>query len=263
MKRYETIDEFEYLQELELSKPKVIREHHEQKKIIKEEIEKKPFKEIKPIYRYNKDGELVDKYLNTSQMATKLKWREFYLRQAADKEKQFNGFYITRKHYTKEEFIEHFKKTVKPKKTKTVKAPKPHKEKVLKPKEPYIQYCYIYQYNQDGELIARYDNGRDIANRTNYKRNTIKNYSEQERIFDGYLFSRNDYTKDEAKELYLQRLNSQQMSYVYKDGLLMAVCTNLKEVKKITNTDLSYRKISYYKSRLEPINGYIISNTPL
>lgn len=265
------INEDEYLESLEFSKPKYIKQTIKRTVVKQEnkEIVAKLLLEVNPIYRYSKDGELVDKYLNPKQMANKLRWREHSLLKAANQEKLYNGFILSKRNYTKEQFIERFKT---PKKTKIEKLPKPKKEKVIRPKKEKVikpkkekkkLICYIYQYNVDGELIARYDNGRDLVNRTNYKRNTIKNYSEQERIYDGYLFSRKEYTQEQAKKIYSDKLNSQQMSYVYKDGLLFAVCTSLKEVKKITNTELSFKKISYHKGILRPINGYIISKNPL
>lgn len=53
------------------------------------------------------------------------------------------------------------------------------------------------------------------------------------------------------------------MTYVYKDGELVAVCANLTQVKEITKTIEILRRISYHKEKHKPIEGYILSGKPL
>lgn len=263
------IDEVDYLEQLEKPKTKyIIKESKTKAKPIEtpstEEKATKTFKEIKPIYRYTTNGDLVDKYINASQMAKKLSWSEYYLNKAADQEKLFKGYFVTRNSYTKEKIVERFKpKRIvrKPKAPKAIKEKKPPKDN--KPKVPYIQLCKVYQYNQDGELIATYDNCNIASNLTGWNRCTIKEYSKRERYYKGFLLSRVEYTPQQAKERFIEALNSQQMSYIYKDGNLVATCTALSEVKAILGTSLTLRKISYHKEKMKPINDYIISNKPL
>lgn len=262
MRRVEIIDEYWYMNELEKSQPRFIKEKIVRKKIEtpKEIIKPKEWKEINPIYRFNKDGDLVDKYINPKQMAKKLNWREYYVRIAASEERQYNGFILTMKHYTKEQFLERFRK---PKKAKIEKVPRPKKERIIKPKKekvPYIQICTIYQYNKDGELVATYINCGDAAKKTNWKRSTIKTYSKLEKAFNGFLLSRTQYTKEEAKQRYQRALNEQQTTFVYKDGELVATCSTLDQVMTIINTDIKKSRLTYCKMNQVPINGYVISS---
>lgn len=258
------IDDFSYMIELEKPKTRIIKTEPRPRKDDVSSGTTKEYKkplEINPVYRYTTDGELVDKYLNTKQMAKKLSWREYYINKAADEEKLFKGYFITRRSYTKEEIIERFKpkekpikqKIIKPIKEKKIRVPKEKKEKV-----PYIQYCIIYQYNEYGELVGVYNNCSDMANKTAWNSSTIKTYSKNERVFNGYLITRKQYTKDEAVKLYNEALLKQQMTYVYEDDKLIAICSSLSEVKELIGTDLTLRKLSYHKEKLIPIGNYIL-----
>ena len=258
------IDEYLFTLELEKPKTKVVKN---QVKVIREkpnEVKKETRKPlvINPIYRYTKDGDLVDKYLNSSQMAKKLSWREKTLSNAADQEKTYNGFLVSRVSYTKEKFLERFKiekKAPKEKKPKPIKVKKP---KVIKEKKPYIQYHRIFVYNEDGELIATYNNGGDMARATSWNHNTIKVNSTKERVYKGFLLTRVSYTKEQAKQRFTEALKGQQMTYIYRCGELVATFSSLTEVKNYIKTDLTLRKISYHKERHKPIGDYILSSKP-
>lgn len=266
MRKY-TVYEDDYMEELEKPKTRIIQEHHNHSETVEEKkkINKEPLF-INPIYRYTKQGDLVDKYLNGKQMAKKLSWRESALNKAADEEKLYYGFFLTRRSYSKEEIIERFRPKEKPIKQKII---KPVKEKRVrqpkekKPKEPYIQICKIYQYNEEGEIVAVYDNCGMAEKITTWNRSTIKTYSKQERYYRGFLLTRTHYSPQEAKQRFTEALKSQQMTYIYKDGMLINICSTLSEVKAIINTNLTLKEISSRKERHKPINNYILSNKQL
>ena len=258
------IDDFSYMMELEKPYTRIIKTEPRPRKDDVSSGTTKEYKkplEINPVYRYTTEGELIDKYLNTKQMAKKLSWREYFINKAADEERLFKGYFLTRRSYSKEEIIERFKpkekpikeKIIKPIKEKRVRVPKEKKEKV-----PYIQYCYIYQYNEAGKLVGVYNNCSDMANKTAWNSSTIKTYSKNERVYNGYLITRKQYTKDEAVKLYNEALCKQQMTYVYEDDKLIAICSTLKEVKLLIDTDLSLKKISYHKEKLIPIGNFLL-----
>ena len=258
------IDDFSYMMELEKPYTRIIKTEPRPRKDDVSSGTTKEYKkplEINPVYRYTTDGELIDKYLNGKQMAKKLSWREYFINKAADEERLFKGYFLTRRSYSKEEIIERFKpkekpikeKIIKPIKEKRVRVPKEKKEKV-----PYIQYCYIYQYNEAGKLVGVYNNCSDMANKTAWNSSTIKTYSKNERVYNGYLITRKQYTKDEAVKLYNEALCKQQMTYVYEDDKLIAICSTLKEVKRLIDTDLSLKKISYRKEKLIPIGNFLL-----
>lgn len=263
------VDDFLYLIELEKPNTRIIKERPKPKNIetqTKPKVEVKKQLEINPIYRYTIDGDLVDKYLNPKQMAKKLSWRESLLRKAADQETLYKGFLITRTSYTKEQIQQRF---VKPKKEpkhkstnntkpKVVRTPKPKKEK-----KPYIQQCKVYQYNKDGELVATYDNSGIASKLTSWNHNTIKEYSKRESYYKGFLLTRTEYTPQQAKERFVAALNNQQVSFVYKGGELVAVCTSLSEVKEVIGLGLTLKQISNSKYYKEPLGDYLITSKPL
>ena len=247
------------------SKPITLKTERKPKsKVIEKSKESKPFIEINPIYRYNKDGEFVDKYLNGKQLAKKFGYREYFVNKAADQEKTYNGFLLSRVSYTKEQLLERLRPKEKGKekkinkekkliKTKVAKTPKPIKEK-----KPYIQYHRIYQYNGDGELVATYDNGGDMARKTGWKHNTVKSWSTLERVYKGFLLTRVSYDPQQAKQRFTEALKGQQMTYIYKSGELVEVFSSLKEVKAYLGTELNLRQISYYKEKQKPIGEYLL-----
>jgi len=247
------------------SKPIILKTERKPKsKVIDKSKESKPFIEINPIYRYNKDGEFVDKYLNGKQLAKKFGYREYFVNKAADQEKTYNGFLLSRVSYTKEQLLERFREALKGKEKKTDKEKKLVKSKVVKTpkpireKKPYIQYHRIYQYNSDGELVATYDNGGDMAKKTGWNHNTVKSWSTLERVYKGFLLTRVIYDPQQAKQRFTEALKGQQMTYIYKNGELVEVFSSLKEVKAYIGTDLNLRQISYYKEKQKPIGEYLL-----
>lgn len=241
------------------SKPIILKTERKPKpKVIEKPMESKPYIEINPVYRYNKDGELIDKCLNGKQLAKKFGYREYYVNKAADQEKPYKGFLLSRVSYTKEQLLERFRpkekgKEKKPTKPKVVKTPKP-----IKGKKPYIQYHRIYQYNSEGELVATYDNGGDMAKNTGLNHNTVTHFSTQEKVYKGFLLSRVSYDPQQAKRRFTEALKGQQMTYIYKSGELVEVFSSLKEVKAYLGTDLTLRQISYYKGKQKPIGEYLL-----
>ena len=264
------------------SKPITLKTERKPKsKVIDKSKESKPFIEINPIYRYNKDGEFVDKYLNGKQLAKKFGYREYFVNKAADQEKTYNGFFLSRVSYTKEQLLERLRPKEKGKekkinkekkliKNKVVKKSKPIKEKKIiktkvvkkskpiKEKKPYIQYHRIYQYNSDGELVATYDNGGDMAKKTGWNHNTVKSWSTLERVYKGFLLTRVIYDPQQAKQRFTEALKGQQMTYIYKGSELVEVFSSLKEVKAYLGTELNLRQISYYKEKQKPIGEYLL-----
>lgn len=256
----EIIDEYSYLMELEKPKTRIIKS--EPRKIIQTPIKQEQTKrqplEINPIYRYTIDGELVDKYINGKQLANKLGWNVSRVNNAANKETLYNGFLLTRTSYTKEQLKERF--TIKKneptvRKPKAIKTPRPKKETIVN--------NYIYQYNNDGELVATYDNALDMANKNSLNSNTIRAYSKKETVYNGFLLTRTSYSPQQAKERYTDALNRQQMTYIYKDGELVGTLSTLSKVKDFLNTNETLRHISYHKEKHKPIEGYILSSKPL
>lgn len=269
MRQQEIIDEYSYLLELEKPITRIIRTTPKPKKEETKIEEKKEFSKpilIGPIYRYNKDGDLVDDFLNSKQLAKQLGWRESRVNDAADKETLYKGFLLTRIRYTKKLILERFKDKIKvprQKKPKVVKQPRQKKEKVVKIKKPYIQFHLIYQYNKDGELVASYDNSGDMAKKTKLNHNTVKNYSKKETVYNGFLITHTYYDPQQAKERFVEALNRQQMTYIYKGGELVATFSTLTQVKEYIKSTETLKRISYYKEKHKPIEGYILSAKPL
>lgn len=262
------INEDEYLESLEFAKPKYIKQTINRTVVKQEnkEIVAKPLLEVNPIYRYSKDGELVDKYLNPRQMANKLRWREHSLLKAANQEKLYNGFILSKRNYTKEQFIERFRK---PKKPKIKKEPKPKREKkikvankVAKPRKELI--CTIYQYNQDGLLVNTFVNAGVASRAIGVSRYTLRNYSLDEKQYNGYLYTRKLYNQCEAKERYINALDKRTTTFVYNLNLeLVKICFSLQQVKEYIHTELTLKRIGYAKRHHKEINGYILSSESL
>lgn len=267
MKRnLEIIDEYLYTLELEQPKTRIIKNEVKPKRVEKQYNEKKPFKKplvVNPVYRYTKDGDFVDKYINDSQMAKKLSWREFYLKQAADQERLYNGFLLTRTSYTKEQIQERFRKPSKQSREKKPRIVKEKKPKVIVDKQPYVQVNTIYQYNEDGNIIGTYLNAAEMANVTGWKHSTINGYSRKETVYNGFLISHTYYKPQNAKQRFTEALKRQQMTYVYKDSELVATLSTLTQVKELIKTTETLRRITYFKQIHKPIEGYILSNKPL
>lgn len=265
MKPVYLIDSETYLEELEKGRAIIIKSAPRPKRtetpVEQEKPQSKPL-EINPVYRYTKDGDFVDKYINGNQLAKKLGWKASRVNSAADQERPYNGFLLTRTGYTKEQLTERLrikKKVPREKKSKAVRRPRQRKEKVIKNKVPYIQYHTIYQYNKDGELVASFINASDMANKTGWKHNTVKTYSKKETVYNGFLISHTCYEPPQAKERFREALKGQQMTYVYKDGELVATFSTLSQVKEFINTTETLKRISYHKEKHKPIEGYILS----
>lgn len=269
----EIVDSFLYMMELEKPKTRIIK-NQVRTKTVEKPIEEKPKEkkkpiEINPIYRYSKVGDFIDKFLNANQMGKKLSWKPNSINKAADQERLYNGFFLSRTNYTKEQLKERLtpqKKAPREKKPKVVKPNKEKKPKVVKPikeKKPYIQLHPIYQYKEDGELVATYSNGGEMSKVTGWNHNTVKVFSTKERVFNGFLITRTSYTKEQAKQRFTEALKGQQMTYVYYGGELVAVLSSLAQVKAFIKADLTLKKISYYKERQKPIGGYILRGKPL
>ena len=214
--------------------------------------EKQPYVQINPIYRYSKVGDFIDKFLNANQMGKKLSWKPNRINKAADQERLYNGFFLSRTNYTKEQLKERLTPQKKPKVVKPIKE-----------KKPYIQLHPIYQYKEDGELVATYSNGGEMSKVTGWNHNTVKVFSTKERVFNGFLITRTSYTKEQAKQRFTEALKRQQMTYVYKDGELIATLSSLTQVKELIKSTETLRRITYLKQIHKPIEGYVLSSKPL
>ena len=267
MKRnLEIVDEYLYTLELEQPKTRILKNEVKPKRVETPQKEIKPFKkplEVNPIYRYTKDGDFVDKYLNASQMAKKLGWRETLLKQAADQERLYNGFLLTHTTHTKEQIQERFRKPKKQPREKKPNTPRERKPKAVKEKQPYVQVNTIYQYNENGDIVATYINAAYMANATGWNHNTVKSFSTKERVFKGFLITHTCYSPQDAKQRFTEALKRQQMTYVYKDGELIATLSSLTQVKELIKSTETLRRITYFKQIHKPIEGYVLSSKPL
>ena len=252
---------------------------------VKKEIAPKPPKpkkiKINPVYMYNSEGELVNKFLNPQQMANKLCWNYSTVFVYSAKENVYDGYLLTRKPYEQEKAKELYlfkttpkekpvkEKKIKPKtpKEKKQKQPRPIREKPPKqpkqPKEPYIQLHPIYQYNKDGELIYKYNNSTEAEEKTGFNGRTLRQYAKKEKVYKGFLWAKTDYPTDEVKQRFTEALNRQQMTYIYKGGELVAMFSTLAQVRQYIKSEETLKKISYYKEIHKPIGDYILSNRPL
>jgi hypothetical protein len=88
-------------------------------------------------------------------------------------------------------------------------------------------------------------------------------FSTKERVFNGFLITRTSYTKEQAKQRFTEALKRQQMTYVYKDGELIATLSSLTQVKELIKSTETLRRITYLKQIHKPIEGYVLSSKPL
>lgn len=270
---------------LESSKPRVIKT--ERKNVVKPEqkdngSEDVPVRKIdfNPVYRYDLEGHLIDKYLNGHQMAKKLGWKYVTVNLGASEERITKGYFLSRKNYTPDKAHEIIASKSKPKKVKTVKEKKvklvndkpktdmrgKHKRvKVDAPKSEkteYIQIHKIYQYAADGNLIGEYDNAGLLAKAVGLNHSTCVSYARQKRVYNGFLLSREALTPPQVKQRFTDALKASQITYIYDClGVCVKYTTRIMEVREFLNTRLTSKQISGCKAKENKLCGYMLSGT--
>lgn len=256
---------------LESSKPlhfKTDRSVYVKKVVTEPQIEETPKKviEFNPVYRYDLEGNLVDKYLNGHQMAKKLGWKYVTINLYASEERIYKrAWLLSHKNYTKEKASELIdqKREVKPK---YVKKPHPKKPKIeytpkeKEPKEPYIQIDKIYQYNSEGTLVGTYDNAALLSKAIGLNHNTCVSYARQKRVCNGFLLSRETLTPPQVKQRFTDSLKASQVTYIYDSlGVCVFYSTKIMEVRDYLECQLTSKQISKCKEFEKIYKGYMIS----